>query len=375
MSGNLVYVVVATWLSIVGGLSCVFLLAVIGPQSENPGVIFFYKWCIGKPFSLIQPFLWRLFGPRLADVWDYVVNKPNPIVQIFYLLMLIGGYGAFIFTGFPLFDSNVTISPIHRWTSLALSSTCLILFTGLSTSNPGFVRSPEIAASLLPIFPPNPSTLSSTNCRTCKFVRPGRSKHCRICGFCCCKYDHHCIWVNNCIGLLNWRLFMVFLSANLGLCVYGTIFIPRMLFAEIDRLRLREAVYLVNGVKQRVTKGLLLEWVLSHHTTLFSLAIACTIFGILLLAFVIYHLYLHFWLRKTTNEFLKGLTGDTRTVDEKSQSVLEAVYQDALPLQWMKTMKDLCPPAAPPSRKTSLRRVSDKSCRPRRNSKSQVVQS
>lgn len=31
-------------------------------------------------------------------------------------------------------------------------------------------------------------------CPTCRVVRPPRAGHCRICGFCVLRLDHHCVW-------------------------------------------------------------------------------------------------------------------------------------------------------------------------------------
>lgn len=47
-------------------------------------------------------------------------------------------------------------------------------------------------------------------CRKCVQPKPPRAHHCSICDCCFLKMDHHCPWMNNCIGFYNHRYFVSF---------------------------------------------------------------------------------------------------------------------------------------------------------------------
>ncbi|PFH31487.1 DHHC zinc finger domain-containing protein [Besnoitia besnoiti] len=63
-------------------------------------------------------------------------------------------------------------------------------------------------------------------CKWCLHYKPDRTHHCRVCRSCVLKMDHHCPWIDNCVGWGNHKFFMlaVIYSAVLSIYVAATMF-------------------------------------------------------------------------------------------------------------------------------------------------------
>ena len=57
-------------------------------------------------------------------------------------------------------------------------------------------------------------------CSLCNASVNEGTKHCRFCKKCILFFDHHCVWLNNCIGSLNYKKFIILLSLAEILLIY-----------------------------------------------------------------------------------------------------------------------------------------------------------
>ena len=132
----------------------------------------------------------------------------TPIVMWFLMFFV---YICLVLFMWPLYTNQQPLI----YSQLTLFTLTVIFHALAMCKDPGHLKKPEKInfMQLMKIFDP------VLLCADCEVVRTDRSRHCSICQRCCERFDHHCPWINNCVGLGNHGVFMSFLLSMLTLLI------------------------------------------------------------------------------------------------------------------------------------------------------------
>ncbi|KAI5606307.1 palmitoyltransferase akr1-like isoform X1, partial [Silurus asotus] len=151
-----------------------------------------------------------LFFPLLAKVTlsqyhrmsDYQ-RFPNPI----YLGTLTAGiiHTVICFYSYALLNVSVLHFSMVLW-----------LFWKLLTQDPGQLHAADADPRFSSIADLVESNQSLTRfCINCELFQVANCKHCHLCDLCVMDYDHHCLFLNRCVGQNNHRVFLLFILTML----------------------------------------------------------------------------------------------------------------------------------------------------------------
>lgn len=264
--------------------------------------------CTGGGFDLLERCVGFVCGERgrlaVSSVEHYCCERPNPVLQLFYVTIIGGVYFAFVTTSFQYIPGPY-VSVVHRYLGTGGVVMGAVLFLLTSFSDPGVITSTNIS-DYLSMYPYDGIFYEEKTCSTCKLARPPRSKHCSICGRCVARFDHHCGWTNTCIGENNLRYFMAFLFWHCSLCLYGTFLIGAIIAGEVKKKNLVRLLTFYYGVEPnfRELSPYVYQWVLAYHSEQLLLLMFLGTISLLLMGFFGYHLYLVLT-NTTTNESYK----------------------------------------------------------------------
>jgi len=229
----------------------------------------------------------RIFGPRLYRVWvtieKFCFYSRNPLLQIFYISLVGGGFIMYYFIVLPRLPLH------HQIISWIIVSCTLASFFIASFSDPGRITK-ENLHQYEENYEFDGVLYVPKTCRTCLIKRPARSKHCRLCDMCVSRYDHHCPWINTCVGAKNIRWFIIFLVCTFILCEFGAFYsLYTVWYDIIVRYRLLE----LRRGNAPLSYTLILQYIIYYGGPgIFGLAVMGIFAGLAVLCFLLYHTYL-----------------------------------------------------------------------------------
>ncbi|XP_054455111.1 palmitoyltransferase ZDHHC4 isoform X2 [Anoplopoma fimbria] len=172
--------------------------------------------------------------------------------------------------------------------------------------DPGTVTKKKIAGQLS-IYPYDRRLFHpGVSCETCQLIKPARSKHCRVCNRCVQRFDHHCVWVNNCIGAQNTRYFLLYLFSVCAMAGDIAVLTGDMLFHAVLRSGLLRASYIDEFGQQQSAGPLFVvqHLFLTFPRIVFMLGFLLFVF-FLLAGYALFHSYLSL-VNQTSNEWYKS---------------------------------------------------------------------
>ncbi|KAK8928777.1 putative S-acyltransferase [Platanthera zijinensis] len=274
-----------------------------------------------------------VFGPRVRNCFlrieYYSCDRPNPILQLVYLGILGGTYYIIARSSFR-YIPGVYVNEMNKYASILAVSVGVILFLLTSFSDPGTVNSKNVS-QYISAYPYDNILYVEKECPTCKIPKPARSKHCGICDRCIARFDHHCGWMNTCIGEKNTRYFMAFLLWHFLICLYGAIILVLILAGQLKERKIIFILTVYYGIEKSFYSLFphVVQWLLDAHNTQIVLTVFLIVISLLLAGFFGYHAQLCFT-NTTTNEAFKWqeYLSWRRKVNE-AQAIIRAVDGEA----------------------------------------------
>lgn len=171
---NFIWITVA-YLSVVALGVAVFIWG--KPRGNSLFDRLYQVFCIHFP-RLCKVALLKCCGPRapaaLDATWTYIAFSSNPLVQLFYLAVVGGGFMLFLIVGYPSLPSRYIAWP-HKLGGIATFVACVSIWWRAATTDPGIVTAQNVDA-LCEIYEWDNKIFGAAMCETCKVMKPARSK-------------------------------------------------------------------------------------------------------------------------------------------------------------------------------------------------------
>lgn len=146
--------------------------------------------------------------------------------------------------------STINFADIPRIAGMNVRMQDLVLPPGVRIEGlPQTDAGMEAARERQPVVDLNLAEEGPKACQKCQAYKPPRAHHCSACKRCVMRMDHHCPWLNNCVGIGNWKFFFLFLVYVVsGLLMFEVLAVVRVYYLGAPGLRTLEGVLVYGGL-------------------------------------------------------------------------------------------------------------------------------
>lgn len=281
-------------------LTCIILVCKYSGQQQTPFTVVFNA--VGKVVGPLTPKWLQKFSQWALHRLFHQRNN-----MFIYLHVLLEGavYAEFTYEVFGFcreMDTTLTSLSVP-YVLLAIKT---FFFYLCIKRDPGTVTKKKVTGQIH-IYPYDKRLFHpGVACPTCQLVKPARSKHCRVCNRCVQRFDHHCVWVNNCIGAQNTHYFLLYLFSVCAMAGDIALLTGDMLLHAVLRSGLLSASYIdENGQQQPAGPLFVVQHLfLTFPRIVFMLGFLVFVF-FLLAGYALFHTYLAL-VNQTSNEWYKS---------------------------------------------------------------------
>ncbi|CAL4953709.1 unnamed protein product [Urochloa decumbens] len=159
------------------------------------------------------------------------MGRPGYVtVPILSVLAAIGYvYYTAVFLAIPAWLGLTTAAGLANAAAFtALAAACVATYAVAVLRDPGRVPAsfvPDVEDAGSPLHEIKRKGGDLRYCQKCSHYKPPRAHHCRVCKRCVLRMDHHCIWINNCVGHENYKIFLIFVLYAVIACLYSMVLI------------------------------------------------------------------------------------------------------------------------------------------------------
>lgn len=211
--------------------------------------------------------------------------------------------GIFSFPAIMKYDSSVGV-PMLSATAASVLITIISAYL-TATTDPGIIPRALRSPPSIKDFPAIRSramvyrgrSIIMKYCDTCRIWRPPRTSHCATCNNCVQRFDHHCPWLGNDIGIRNYKTYFCFV-------VFATISEALGISSSVLTLYLTTDYFRSEFPQQN--HGLAIQRALKNGGTSINIAIIVVCFLAFLFTGFLSIFHLHLMIEnKTTSECWK----------------------------------------------------------------------